>query len=228
MIRTDASSPWMFWDYFMNHRSEDLGLLWSHTWLSVVPVVVGLLLALPVGWIAWRYSISYPPIMSVSGLLYTIPSIAMFVMIPPLLGLDPLTPLQVPIALTIYSFALLVRVVADGLGSVQEETRQAARAIGYTGGQRLFKVDLPIAVPVIAAGLRVAMVSNVSIVAVAGTIGMSNLGSLFETGYQQSTNGPYYPPIVLGLLLCLLLALALDGAVILLSRLLTPWRKAVR
>lgn len=228
VVRTDASSPWMFWDYFMNHRAEDLGLLWSHTWLSVVPVVVGLLVAMPVGWIAWRYSISYPPIMSVAGLLYTIPSIALFVMIPPLLGLDPLTPLQVPIALTLYSFALLVRVVADGLGSVDEDTRQAARAIGYTGAQRFFKVDLPIAVPVITAGLRVAVVSNVSIVAVAGTIGMRNLGSLFEVGYQQSTTGPYYPPIVLGLLLCLLLALALDALVIGVGRMLTPWRKAVR
>ncbi|MEO8749766.1 MAG: hypothetical protein ABI384_05150, partial [Allobranchiibius sp.] len=113
-----SSSPWAFWSYFMDHRSADLELLWSHTWLSVVPVVVALVIALPLGWLANRFSWSYPPIMSISGLLYTIPSIALFVLVPPLLGLDQLSQLQVPIALTVYSVALLVRVVADGLSSV--------------------------------------------------------------------------------------------------------------
>lgn len=212
--------------YWRDHFSDVMGELWAHTWLSTVPVVVGLLLALPLGWIARRYSFSYPPIMTVTGLLYTIPSIALFVLIPPLLGLDPLTPWQVPIALTIYSVALLVRVVADGLGSVSESITNAATAVGYTGPRRFFAVDLPIAVPVISAGVRVAVVSNVSIVAVAGTIGMNNLGSLFDQGYQLSVNGPYYPPILLGLLLCIVLALVLDALVVLLTRLLTPWRRA--
>lgn len=212
--------------YFHDHFNEVMTELWAHTWLSTVPVVIGLLLALPLGWIARRYSFTYPPIMTVTGLLYTIPSIALFVLIPPLLGLDPLTPLQVPIALTIYSVALLVRVVADGLGSVSETTTNAATAIGYTGPRRFFSVDLPIAVPVISAGVRVAVVSNVSIVAVAGTIGMTNLGSLFDQGYQLSVNGPYYPPILLGLVLCILLALVLDAVVVLITRFLTPWRRA--
>ena len=212
--------------YFHDHFNEVMTELWAHTWLSTVPVVIGLLLALPLGWIARRYSFTYPPIMTVTGLLYTIPSIALFVLIPPLLGLDPLTPLQVPIALTIYSVALLVRVVADGLGSVSETTTNAATAIGYTGPRRFFAVDLPIAVPVISAGVRVAVVSNVSIVAVAGTIGMTNLGSLFDQGYQLSVNGPYYPPILLGLVLCILLALVLDAVVVLITRFLTPWRRA--
>ena len=224
-----SSSPLSFWSYFMDHRSTDLGLLWSHTWLSVVPVIIALLIALPLGWLANRFSWSYPPIMSVSGLLYTIPSIALFVLVPPLLHLDQLSLLQVPIALTVYSVALLVRVVADGLASVSEDTRQAATAVGYTPLVRFFKVDLPIAVPVIVAGLRVAVVSNVSIVAIAGTIGFQNLGSLFITGYQLSSGtDPYYPPIVLGLLLCVILALVLDAAVIAVGRGLTPWRRAVR
>lgn len=212
--------------YFRDHFGDVITELWAHTWLSTVPVLIGLLLALPLGWIARRYSFTYPPIMTITGLLYTIPSIALFVLIPPLLGLDPLTPLQVPIALTIYSVALLVRVVADGLGSVSETTTNAATAIGYTGPRRFFAVDLPVAVPVISAGVRVAVVSNVSIVAVAGTIGMTNLGSLFDQGYQLSVDGPYYPPILLGLLLCILLALALDALVVLITRLLTPWRRA--
>ena len=99
-LDSSSSSPWHFFGYFLDHRSEVLGCLWDHTWLSVVPVVVGLLLALPLGWLARRYEWVYPPMMSITGLLYTIPSIALFVLIPPLLGLDPLSPLQVPIALT--------------------------------------------------------------------------------------------------------------------------------
>ena len=223
-----SSSPLAFFSYFLDHLSEDLSLLWSHTWLSVVPVIVGLLISLPLGWLARRHKVLYPPLMTLSGLLFTIPSIALFVLVPPLLGLDPLSPLQVPIALTVYSVALLVRVVADGLASVPEDTLQAATALGFTPLGRFFKVELPIAVPVISAGLRVAVVSNVSIVAVAGTIGMTNLGLLFDEGFKLSTDQPYYPPIVLGIVLCVLLALVLDLLIVALDRLLTPWRKAVR
>lgn len=222
-----SSSPWQFWQYFLDHRHEDLGWLWDHAWLSVVPVLAGLLIALPLGWLSRRYRWIYPSMMSITGLLYTIPSIALFILVPPLFGLQSLDPLQVPIALTVYSVALLVRVVADGLGSVADETIQAATAIGFGRVKRFFRVELPIAVPVIAAGLRVATVSNVSLVAVAGTIGQDNLGRLFDLGFQLSTPDPYYPPIVLGIVLCVLLALVFDGAIILLNRALTPWRRAV-
>jgi osmoprotectant transport system permease protein len=223
-----SSSPWAFLSYFRDHLSQDLSWLWAHTWLSVVPVILGLLISLPLGWLALRHKILYPPLMTFSGLLYTIPSIALFVLVPPLLGLDPLSPLQVPIALTVYSVALLVRVVADGLASVPEDTLQAATALGFTPLGRFFKVELPISVPVIAAGLRVAVVANVSVVAVAGTIGMANLGALFDQGFKLSTDQPYYPPIVLGIVLCVLLALVLDLTVVALNAMLTPWRKAVR
>jgi osmoprotectant transport system permease protein len=228
-LDSSSSSPLHFVGYFLDHRQEVLGWLWDHTWLSVMPVVVGLLLALPLGWLARRYSWVYPPMMSITGLLYTVPSIALFVIIPPLFGFkDPLTPWQVPIALTFYSTALLVRVVADGLGAVSAETVQAATAIGFRPLGRFFRVELPIAVPVITAGLRVAVVANVSLVAVAGTIGQDNLGRLFDEGYNLSTDTPYYPPIVLGIVLCVLLALVLDVLVQLVSRTLTPWRRAVK
>ena len=228
LLDSSSSSPLYFWGYFLDHLEEDLGWLWDHTWLSIVPVVVGLLLALPLGWLARRYDWVYPPMMSISGLLYTIPSIALFVLIPPILGMDPLNPLQVPIALSLYSTALLVRVVADGLAAVPQDTVQAATALGYRPVARFFRVELPIAVPVITAGLRVAIVANVSIVAVAGTIGMDNLGRLFDQGFTLSVSEPYYPPIVLGIILCVLLALVLDGLVVLVSRWLTPWRRAVQ
>ncbi|MFV0459576.1 MAG: ABC transporter permease [Actinomycetales bacterium] len=222
------TSPLGTWAYFQQHSGEVLGLLWAHTWLSIVPVVAGLVLALPLGWLASRHPPLYSPMMSITGVLYTIPSIALFVLVPPLLGLDPLSPLQVPIALTLYSLALLVRVVADALLAVPGETLQAATALGYKPVGRFFRVELPIAVPVISTGLRVAVVANVSIVAIAGTIGMANLGSLFDLGFKLSTTSPYYPPIVLGIVLCVLLALALDGLIVLMDRALTPWRRAVR
>jgi osmoprotectant transport system permease protein len=228
LFELSPSSPLNFFSYFLDHRDQDLAWLWDHTWLSVVPVIVGLLLALPLGWLARRYKIVYPSMMSVTGLLYTIPSIALFVLIPPLLGFkDPLNPLQVPIALSIYSTALLVRVVADGLGAVSQEVIQAATALGYRPAARFFRVELPIAIPVITAGLRVAIVANVSLVAVAGTIGMENLGRLFDEGYNQSAVEPYFPPIVLGIVLCVLLALVLDVLVVAVSRAMTPWRRAV-
>lgn len=228
VLATDAnSSPWHFWTYFMDHRSADLGYLWDHVYLSLLPVLVGLIISLPLGYIARRYRWSYPPIISITGLLYTIPSLALFIIVPPLFGLGSLDPLQVPIALTVYSVALLVRVVADGLGSVSEETLQAATAIGYGRFRRLINVELPIAVPVISAGLRVATVSNVSLVAIAGAIGQANLGQLFTQGFQLSTTGPYYPPIVLGLILCVLLATFFDVVIVLADRAVTPWRRAV-
>jgi osmoprotectant transport system permease protein len=225
---SSSSSPLHFFGYFLDHRDQVLDYLWSHVWLSALPVIIGLVIALPIGWIAHRYRLSYPPIITLFGLLYTIPSLALFVIIPPILGLSPIAPIQVPIALTVYSVALLVRVVADGLASVPAELVQSATAIGYRPFGRLVKVELPVALPVIIAGLRVATVSNVSLVAVAALIGQPNLGALFTTGFQLSTPDAYYPPIVLGILLCVLLALMFDLALVRLNHLLTPWRRAVQ
>jgi osmoprotectant transport system permease protein len=144
-------------------------------------------------------------------------------LLPGLLGTKILDPLNVAIALTLYTFALLVRIVADALSSVSDETMAAASAMGYTQPQRLLRVQLPIAVPVIGAGLRVAAVSNVSLISVASIIGVSQLGQLFIIGNTSETT----TPIVLGLILFILLALILDGLILVGIRLLTPWRRAV-
>lgn len=226
MSSAPSSSPLAFWSYFHDHLDQNLHWLWAHTYLSVLPVLIGLVIAIPVGYLARSHRWAYPPVVTVAGLLYTIPSLALFVMIPPLLGLSAIDPIQVPIALTVYSVALLVRVVADGLAAVPDEVLLSATAMGYGRVRRLLAVELPVAVPVIAAGVRVVTVANVSLVAIAGTIGMDNLGRLFDQGYQLSANGPYYPPIVLGILLCVALALVLDGLIVLGARLATPWRRA--
>jgi osmoprotectant transport system permease protein len=209
--------------YFNDNRDQVLSWLGYHAWLSALPVVLGLIISLPLGWLAVRKRWLYPPVVGIAGVLYTIPSIALFVILPNLLGTQILDPLNVAVALTVYTVALLVRVVADGLSAVPDSVAQAATAMGYRRFQRLVTVELPIAIPVIAAGLRVASVSNVSLVAVAATIGVPELGQLFTIGFQLS----YFAPILLGILLCVLLAMAFDTVIVLGTRLLTPWQRAV-
>lgn len=208
--------------YFNQNRADVLLWLGYHAWLSAVPVVLGLIISLPLGWLAVRKRWLYAPVVGIAGVLYTIPSIALFVSLPGLLGTKILDPINVVVALTIYTVALLVRVVADGLSSVPESVAQAATAMGYRRFQRLLKVELPIAVPVIAAGLRVAAVSNVSLVAISATIGVPELGQLFTTGFQLS----YFAPILLGIGLSVSLAMAFDTVIVVTTRFLTPWQRA--
>ena len=209
--------------YFRDHSDEIVGWLGWHARLSALPLVIGLLIALPLGWLARRYRWLYLPLVTTAGLLYTIPSLALFILLPGLLKTRILDSSNVVVALSIYTVALLVRVVADALASVPEEVLQAATAMGYRRIGRLLKVELPIAVPVIAAGLRVAAVSNVSLVSVSALIGIPELGQLFTNGFQLS----YQTPILLGILLSVLLALVFDTVIQLVARLLTPWRRAV-
>lgn len=211
------------WHYFQAHRPDILSWTWTTVWLAAVPLVAGLLLALPIGWVASRYRWSYAPIVSVAGILYTIPSLVVFLFLPSVLGTGILSPENVAVALTLYTVALLARTVADGLSSVAPETLSAAAAMGYTGRQRLFGVQLPLAVPVIGAGLRVAAVSNVSLISVASIIGVSQLGQLFVEGNTSQQ----LVPLVLGLILFIVLALLLDLVILGGVRLLTPWQRAV-
>ena len=199
-----------------------LELARSSLYLAAVPLALGLVVSLPLGWAAKRWSRSYPAIITTTGLLYTIPSLALFVIMPIILGTRILDPINVVAAMTIYTVALLVRTVADGLRSVPDHVEQAATAMGYKGLRRLFGVELPLALPVIAAGLRVAAVSNVSIVSVASVVGVSQLGDLLLDGYNRIIWGE----LVTGIVACVLLALVLDVLILAGSRLLTPWTRA--
>lgn len=191
----------------------------DHLYLSIVPVLIGLAISLPLGWLAYRFHRFLPVVVISSSVLYTIPSLAFFVLMPLITGAQILDPINVIIALTVYTVALLVRTVTDGLESVPEEAVQAATGMGYTSFQRLIHVQLPVAVPVIGAGLRVAVVSNVSVVAIAVLIGIPQLGSLFMTGLQLRQ----FVPVVLGIILATLIAVLLDWIVQLLIRRMTPW-----
>jgi osmoprotectant transport system permease protein len=208
-------------EYLRTHPDDVTQWFIAHVWLSVLPVIIGLAIALPIGWLASRYGWTYPPITNFAGLLYTIPSLALFIIMPSIIGTKILSPINVVVALTVYTVALLVRVVADGLNSVPPDVRAAATAMGFKGVGRFLKVELPIAVPVITAGVRVATVSNVSLVSVGALIGVAQLGSLFTEGFSRNVMSV----VLLGILLCLLLALALDAIILLLNRWLTPWQR---
>lgn len=205
--------------WFLGHLDQVGQLMLNHAVLALIPLVVGLLLAIPLGWLAKRYRVLYSPLIAGTGLLYTIPSLALFILMPLVLGTGILDPVNVVVALTIYTIALLVRTVADGLGSVPDEVVQAATAMGIGRLRRFWSVELPLAVPVIAAGLRVAAVSNVSIVSVAALLGIPQLGSLFTDGFARN----FLDPIAVGILACMVLALAMDLAILMLSRAVTPW-----
>ncbi len=205
-------------------RNVDLvsGLLAEHVWLALVPVVVGLLLALPLGWAATRVPRVRFALLSAAGLLYTIPSLALFVSLPVVLGTQILSPLNIVVALTLYTVALLVRTVADALDAAPPAVLTAATAMGYRPLRRFVAVELPLAVPVIVAGLRVASVSNISLVTVGSIIGIGGLGELFTLGFQRN----YLTPLVVGLVGTLVLALVIDAALLLGGRLATPWVRA--
>jgi osmoprotectant transport system permease protein len=208
-------------DYVSQNRSVILAALGQHVWLSLLPVVIGAALALPFGYLAVRSPRLYQPIVNTGGVIYSIPSLALFLMLPPVLGLQVLDPLNIVAALSLYTFALLTRTVADALISVQGETTGAAYALGYRPLRQLLGVELPMALPVMLAGLRVATVANISLVSVGAFIGVGGLGALFTKGLQLG----FVEPIVVGIVLSVLLAAACDLGIVLLQRRLTPWTR---
>lgn len=208
-------------DYLQGNYARILQDLEQHVWLSLVPVVIGALFSLPVGYVAVRYRWLYQPIVNVGGVLYSIPSLALFVVIPAIIGVGVLSPLNIVVALSIYTLALLTRSVADALISVQGETTQAARALGFRPLRQLLSVEVPMALPVMLAGLRVATVSNISLVSVGAIIGVGGLGDLFTRGLQLS----YLDPIIVGIVLSVLLAAVCDTGIVLMQRRFTPWTR---
>ncbi|GIM96522.1 ABC transporter permease [Paractinoplanes toevensis] len=210
--------------YLSNNWETILTALRQHIWLALVPVVIGFVVALPIGYLGVRFPWLYHPLVNTCGVLYSIPSLALFVFLPVVLGTKILSPLNIVVALTIYTVALLARTVADGLRSVDALVVQSATAMGYRRLRRLIDVELPVALPVILAGLRVATVSNISLVSVGALIGVGGLGQLFTRGFQLF----YTQPIIVGIVLSVALAGICDLAIVGLQRLVTPWTRYQR
>ena len=193
-----------------------------HVQLSLLPIVVGFVVAVPLGVLAWRFKLTRGLTLTIVGLLYTIPSLALFVLLPPLLGISFLSEANVVIALSIYAVALMTRSAADAFGSVDPVVRRSAAAMGYSSWGRFWAVELPLAGPVLLAGLRVVAVSTVSLVTVGVLVGSRSLGYLFMNGLQRSIP----VEILSGIVMTVVIALAFDGILVLLGRLLMPWTRA--
>lgn len=211
----------MNWDWLGRNLGTVLAQLREHVAITFAALGLGVLLGLPLGLIAHRWRRAYPPILAVTEVLYTIPSLALFVLLINLVGLGRV---PVIIALTIYSLVIVVRNVVDGLGAVSLDVDDAASAMGYGRGRQLFSVELPLAAPTVVAGLRVAALSNISLVSAGAVVGTGGLGQLFIHGFQIDN------PIEIwtGIVTILLLALVVDLLIVAAGRAITPWVRVTR
>jgi osmoprotectant transport system permease protein len=213
----------MDWGWIPPHAGYLALLAGRNLYLALVPVVLGLILSVPLGIVSVRWGWVYPPTLSATSVIYAIPSLALFVFLIPFTGIvGPTRDLTLIIPLTLYTLATLVPNVVDGLRSVPEPVRQSATAMGFGTMRRLVRVELPIAVPIVIAGLRVATVASISLVSVGQLIGNGGLGILFTDGEARA----FYTEIWAGIGLIVILALAADALLVLLRWLLTPWLRS--
>lgn len=204
------------WQWVFHHFGYFWSLSRTHLYMALVSVLLGLLVALPLGVLAERVRRAYPVILVLTTILYALPSLAVLAF---LVGITGLTDNTVILPLASYALALLVRSVANGLDSVPDEVRIAATAMGYRPWRRLVGVELPAALPVIIAGLRVATVSSISLVTVGSLIGIGGLGQLFIAGEQSD----FITEVAAGVVITALWALLFDGLLVVSGRVLAPW-----
>lgn len=212
----------------MNWVIDNLDLIGQltveHLRQSLIAIVLGFVLSIPLGYLAWRFGLLRGWVITLTGMLYTIPSLALLMLLPAAFGYSAFSDLNLITALTLYAVAILVRSVVDGLDSVDAGVRSAATAMGFSGARRFFGVELPLAGPVILAGLRVTAASTISLATVGILVGVTNLGYLFTNGLQRRI----IPEVLAGIVAVVILALLIDGALVLAGRLLMPWTRRVR
>ncbi|WP_371655921.1 MULTISPECIES: ABC transporter permease [unclassified Streptomyces] len=216
-----ARNEWICGEYLSTRRQILWDAVIQHLQLTAVSVVIGLAVALPLAVAARRWRWAAGPVLGVTTVLYTIPSLAMFSLLLPVYGLSATL---VVVGLVLYSLTLLVRNILAGLRAVPDETRQAARGMGYGPVRLLLAVELPLALPAAMAGLRIATVSAVSLVTVGAIVGYGGLGNLIYSGM----NTYFKAQVLTASVLCVLIAIAADLVLLLAQRLLTPWTRAVR
>ena len=215
--RADPGNPWFSWQYVRDNSDTILAALREHTWLTARAVVIAALVALPLAVLAYWFRSLSAPILAVTGVLYTVPSLALFAFLAPYLGIGAITVLTV---VALYALLVIVRNALAGLNQVPPEVREAAEGMGYGRWGRLFRIELPLALPGILTGVRLATVSTVALVTVGVVVGRGGLGQLIFAGFQ---NNFYKAQIMAGTVLCVLLALVLDLMLAGVGRLLTPW-----
>lgn len=207
---------WFWWPWISDNTGVILHDVWVHVELTVLAVLAGLVISLPVGIWAHRHHQARGPVLGGAGILYTIPSLAAFALLIPYTGSGNLTAL---IPLTAYTLLILVRNVVAGLDALPADAIEAADAMGLTASQRLRRVELPLAVPSIMAGVRVATVSTIGMLTVAALVGLGGLGHLIMIGL----NRPIRTAVTAGAVLSVVLAILADVGLAGLQRLLSPW-----
>jgi osmoprotectant transport system permease protein len=219
----DPGNPWFSWQYVHDNAGDILDALQYHAGLTARAVLIALIVALPLAVVAYWVRPLTGPILALSGILYTIPSLALLALLAPVVGTT--TDAAVLIALVLYALLVLVRNALAGLTQVPPEVLDAAAGMGYGKFGRLWHIELPLALPGIVTGLRLATVSTVALVTVGGIIGRGGLGNMILGGFR---NNFYKAEIMTASILCVLLALVLDLILSSLGRLLTPWTRGRR
>lgn len=212
-----SAGPIVQWSWVSSERSMIVSLLLQHIELTVIAVAIGLAIAVPLGIFAWKMPVARPPLVGVTGLIYVIPSVALLSLFAPLTGFFSITTAEV--ALVGYTLLILLRNTIAGLESVPADAQDAAQGMGYTPLQELMKVQLPLALPAILAGVRVATVTTIGLVTVTAFIGQGGLGQLIIQGFSEDFN----TPIFVGLILSVLLAGVADALIVGLQRVSLPW-----
>jgi osmoprotectant transport system permease protein len=210
------NQPFFRWDWAFDHLGEIGQRTLEHLQLTLLAVVIGFIISFPVAVYAHRHRRIYPPITWVSGFLYTIPSLALFAFLVPFTGLSFTT---AEIGLVSYTLLILIRNTVAGLDGVPADVKEAARGMGYTSRQMLWLVELPLATPVIVAGLRIATVTTIGLVTVTSLIGLGGLGYFILRGMQQF----FSTATLIGAVLSMALAIAADRLLIMAERRITPW-----
>ena len=214
------TNDWVCWQYVTDRQSELVDATIQHLAITMAAVVAGLLIAIPLALAARRFPRLEATILGVSTGIYTIPSLALFPLLVPFTGLSPTT---VIVGLALYALTVLVRSLLEGLRSVPDEVRESATGLGYGATRLLYRIELPLALPVIMAGLRVATVSTVALTTVGSLVAYGGLGNLIKDGV--STN--FRAELLSAAVLCVVLAILLDVLLVLAQRLLTPWTRGV-
>ena len=208
--------------YLFTHLDNAWALTIIHLRLSMIPMLLGLLVAVPLGAFVQRTTILRRVTTVTASIIFTIPSLALFVVLPLIIPTRILDEANVIVALTLYTTALLVRAVPEALDAVPGQVRDAATAVGYRPLTRMLKVDLPLSIPVLVASLRVIAVTNISMVSVGSVIGIGGLGTWFTEGYQADKSNQ----IVAGIIAIFVLAVVVDTVIMAAGRLATPWMSA--
>ncbi len=219
LVLADIGSRLLDWPWVTDHVDEIRDRLIEHIELTVLAVGLGVLIALPLSFVSTRWRRAYTPTLAITGVMYTIPSLALFVILGPITGFLSRTTALVP--LVAYTLLILVRNTVTGLDGVPPEVKEAATGMGYTQTRLLLRVELPLAMPAIIAGVRIATVSTVGLVTVTALIGQGGLGALLLDGFERD----FQTPLTVGIVLSLSLAVVADLLLLGVLTLATPWRQ---